>query len=296
MNAIGEKGECGAVTGAGKGQDTTVRDRLDFGGAACWFRGMPILAHRDFGGEGRPELVILHGLLGSSRNWQSAGRDLTAHFHVCALDLRNHGASFHAREMTYGTLAGDVAAWMDAHDIGQAHVLGHSLGGKVAMRLACEEPQRINRLVVVDIAPRSYRGTHNPEFSAMLGLDLAAIQSRQDAEKALEQQVPDWAFRKFLLTNLERTSNERFRWTINLPDLAAAIPALEDEPLAPEHHFDGETLFVLGGKSRYFKAEDETRVKQYFPAARIETVAESGHNPHFDTREQFASLVRDFLQ
>jgi len=256
---------------------------------------MPILAHRDFGGEGRPALVILHGLLGSSRNWQSAGRDLATSFHVCALDLRNHGGSFHAREMDYGTLAGDVIAWMNAHTIERAHLLGHSMGGKVAMRLACEQPERVNRMVVVDIAPRSYRGTHNPEFSAMRGLDLDAIKTRQDAEQAMEAEVPDWAFRKFLLTNLERTEEGRFRWTINLSDLAAGIPALEDEPLSPKHHCAAEVLFVLGGKSRYFKPGDEQHVCAHFPAARIETIAESGHNPHFDTRERFVEVVAGFL-
>lgn len=256
---------------------------------------MPILAHRDFGGEGRPRLVILHGLLGSSRNWQSAGRDLASSFQVCALDLRNHGNSFHAREMDYGTLANDVAAWMDAHGVGRAHLLGHSMGGKVAMRLACEQSERVERLVVVDIAPRSYRGTHNPEFSAMLGLELDAVKSRQEVDQVLEQSIPDSTFRKFLLTNLERSPGGRFRWAINLSGLAAAIPTLEEEPLDRGHRFAGDVLFVLGGRSRYFRSDDEEKVRAHFPAARIESITESGHNPHFETREQFVDLVKEFL-
>ena len=106
---------------------------------------MPLLAHRDFGGAGRPPLIVLHGLLGAARNWQSAGRDLAADFHVCALDLRNHGESFHARESGYGDMAADVLAWLDAHGRERVHLLGHSMGGKIAMRLACRHPKRVQR-------------------------------------------------------------------------------------------------------------------------------------------------------
>src|SRR5690606_16173510 len=117
---------------------------------------MPLLAHRDFGGEGKPPLVVLHGLLGSARNWQSAGRDLAADFHVCALDLRNHGDSFHAREMTYAIMADDVCAWLDARGWQRVRLMGHSMGGKVAMVLACRFPERVEKLVAVDIAPKAY--------------------------------------------------------------------------------------------------------------------------------------------
>ena len=152
---------------------------------------MPLLAHRDLGGAGKPPLVILHGLLGSSRNWQTAGRDLSDQFHVCALDLRNHGDSFHAHEVTYEIMAADVLAWLDAQGIERTHLLGHSLGGKVAMLLACRHAGRVERLVVVDIAPKAYPHSHAREFDAMRELDLVALQSRAEAEQQLAVRVPD---------------------------------------------------------------------------------------------------------
>ena len=257
---------------------------------------MPILAHRDFGGEGLPPLIILHGMLGSSRNWQSAGRDLAARFHVCALDLRNHGDSFHAREMSYPVMAADVIAWMDARGIERAHFIGHSMGGKTAMRLAVDHPLRVGKLVVVDIAPKAYPRSHGMNFAAMNALDLVTLTSRQEAEERLAAEVTDWGMRKFLLTNLERGPHGKgFRWVINLPALNEALPVLEENFLRSDERFDGDVLFVLGGKSRYFLREDEPATRAHFPYVTFETIAESGHNPHFDTREKFVEIVGQFL-
>lgn len=256
---------------------------------------MPLLAHRDFGGEGRPPLVILHGFLGSSRNWQSAGRDLAAHFHVTALDLRNHGESFHAREMDYAVMVDDVRAWLDAHDLARAHLLGHSMGGKVAMRLACRHPQRVAKLVVVDIAPRAYPESHRAEFAAMHALDLGRVTTRLAADAQLAPLVPDRPARQFLLSNLERRGAAGFRWSINLPALTDALPALEAAFLDAADRFDGDVLFVLGEKSRYFRPGDERLVATHFPGAKFVTIAGSGHNPHFDAREKFVAEVGEFL-
>lgn len=257
---------------------------------------MPILAHSDFGGEGLPPLIILHGMLGSSRNWQSAGRDLAARHQVYALDLRNHGDSFHAREMSYPIMAADVIAWMDAMGIERAHFIGHSMGGKTAMRLAVDHPLRVGKLVVVDIAPKAYPRSHGLNFAAMNGLDLATLTSRQEAEERIAADVADWGMRKFLLTNLERGPHGKgFRWVINLPALTEALPVLEENFLAPSERFDGDVLFVLGGKSRYFLPEDEPATRAHFPYVTFATIAESGHNPHFDTREKFVEIVGGFL-
>lgn len=259
-------------------------------------KAMPILAHRDLGGAGLPPLVILHGMLGSSRNWQTAGRELARQFHVRALDLRNHGESFHAREMSYPAMAGDVIAWMDAQGLERAHLVGHSMGGKTAMRLAVDHPLRVAKLVVVEIAPKAYPRSHGLNFGAMARLDVAAIRSRQEAEEQLAADVTDWAMRKFLLTNLERNPHgPGFRWSINLPALTEALPILEENSLAPGERFDGDALFVLGGRSRYFLPEDEPAARAFFPYARFETIPESGHNPHFDTREAFVRSVSEFL-
>jgi esterase len=250
------------------------------------------LFHRDLGGEGNPPLVILHGLLGSSRNWQTAGADLAQKFHVYTLDLRNHGRSPHADEMTYAAMMDDVLAWLDAQAIAKATFLGHSLGGKVAMLLACRHPEHVTRLIVVDIAPKDYLlSAHRGEFTAMNELDLGRLASRAEAERQFEMLVPKWAMRKFLVTNLERDADGHWRWQINLPGLTRALPELEKNSLATGDRYAGETLFILGGKSRFVEAQDHEKIHQYFPSARIETIAEAGHNPHMDEREAFARIV-----
>jgi esterase len=250
------------------------------------------LFHRDLGGAGKPPLVILHGLLGSSRNWQTAGADLAEKFHVGALDLRNHGRSPQADEMTYEAMMDDVLAWLDSQAMTQATLLGHSLGGKVAMLLACRHPERVTRLIIVDIAPKDYSlQAHRSEFTAMNQLDLTSLQSRAEAEHHFEMLVPKWAMRKFLVTNLERDEDGRWRWQINLPVLTRALPELEKNPLTPSDRYAGPTLFILGGKSRFVEAQDHEKILQYFPPARIETIAEAGHNPHMDEREAFARMI-----
>lgn len=250
------------------------------------------LFHRDLGGAGRPPLVILHGLLGSSRNWLTAGADLSAQHHVYALDLRNHGKSPHAPAMGYDDLVADVLAWMDAQDLAQVTLMGHSLGGKVAMLLACRHPERVGRLVVVDIAPRKYPShAHRAEFSAMNELDLGSLQSRGEAELRFEARVENWAMRKFLVTNLERTQAGGWGWQINLPALTAALPVLEGNPLLPEDRYTGPVLFVAGGKSRYIASTDHETIRHHFPVAEIITLADAAHNPHIETRPAFVNAV-----
>ena len=237
-------------------------------------------------------MVVLHGLLGSSRNWLTTGGDLAARYHVMALDLRNHGKSPHADEMTYEAMVADVMAWMDAQGLGRVTLMGHSMGGKTAMLLACRHPERVERLIVVDIAPKDYlSNAHRTEFAAMNELRLESLQSRGEAELRFEARVSDWAMRKFLTTNLERTEAGGWRWQINLPALTAALPEIEGNPLADGDRFAGETLFIAGEKSRYVQAEDRAVIGRHFPQARIEVIAESGHNPHMETRAAFVAAV-----
>lgn len=250
------------------------------------------LFHRDLGGAGRPRLVLLHGLLGSSRNWQTTGADLTATFHVCALDLRNHGKSPHAPSITYQEMVDDVLAWMDAHDVRKTTLLGHSLGGKVAMLIACRHPERVERLIVVDIAPKSYLShAHRAEFAAMNELELTSLPSRGEAELRFEARVADWAMRKFLTTNLERTENGGWVWQINLPVLTAALQELEANSLGPEDRYEGPVTFVLGGRSRYVEDPDHATIRHHFPSATMKTIADAGHNPHMEARAAFIQAV-----
>jgi pimeloyl-ACP methyl ester carboxylesterase len=250
------------------------------------------LFHRDFGGAGRPPLVLLHGMLGSSRNWQSAGAELAGHFHVLAPDLRNHGRSPHADEMTYEAMMEDVLGWLDACGLQRPVVVGHSMGGKVAMLLACRHPRRVARLVCVDIAPRDYFWPgHRQSFAAMNELNLADLNSRAEAELRFEARVASFPLRKFLATNLERDEHGGWRWQIALPVLTAALPALEKNPLTAADRFEGPAHFIAGGKSDYIAAGDEAVIRAHFPAAHLTTIAESGHNPHMEARAAFVAAV-----
>jgi pimeloyl-ACP methyl ester carboxylesterase len=250
------------------------------------------LFHRDLGGAGKPPLVLLHGMLGSSRNWQSAGADLAQKFHVLAPDARNHGRSPHADEMTYEALMTDVVAWLDALTIPRATFIGHSMGGKTAMLLACRHAARVERLVVVDIAPRDYFWpAHRQSFAAMNELNLADLNSRAEAELRFEARVPSYPLRKFLTTNLEHDGAGPWRWQINLPVLTAALPALEKNPLTPTDVFAGRTHFIAGARSNYIEPSDLAAIRAHFPAAVVTTIADSGHNPHMEARAAFVAAV-----
>ena len=231
-------------------------------------------------------------MLGSSRNWQTVGADLAEGRRVYALDLRNHGMSPHAEPMSYAAMAADVAAWLDSRGIGPAELIGHSMGGKVAMLLACRQPARVSRLVVVDIAPRDYRGaSQRAEFAAMQELDLASVRTRAEAEMRMEGRVPDWAMRKFITTNLERVPSGGWKWQVNLPALVASLPELERSPRDPPTASTAPCLFLAGGKSPYIRPQDHAGILEHFPAARIEVLAASGHNPHIDGRAAFVKAL-----
>jgi esterase len=250
------------------------------------------LFHRDLGGEGKPPLVILHGMLGSSRNWLTAGADLSSYYHVLALDLRNHGRSPHVDEMTYEAMVGDVLGWMDTQRLDVVTLMGHSMGGKTAMRLACAHPARVGDLVVVDIAPKKYFWVaHRATFAAMNELNLADLHSRAEAELRFEARVPNWATRKFLTTNLEQDEDGRWGWQINLAAITASIAELESNPLHPGDRYDGPTRFVAGANSNYIEPSDHTTIRAHFPKAQIATLPGCGHNPHMEARGAFVAEV-----
>lgn len=250
------------------------------------------LASRELGGAGSPALVVLHGLLGSSRNWQSAGAALAARGpRVVALDLRNHGESPWADDCGFAAMAADVASWLGRAGLGPVHLLGHSLGGKVAMRLAAERPGLVARLTVVDIAPRAYPGRLRVEFEAMRRLDLAALRSRREADASLAALLPDWALRQFVLTNLGQDGAGRWAWKVNLAALERALPELTADPLLPGQGFPGPARLVRGGRSDYVTDADLAGFAARFPASDAVTLPGSGHNPHFDSRSGFVDAV-----
>lgn len=250
----------------------------------------PKLAYRYFGGEGKPPLVLIHGLLGSSRNWVTAGKELASDYEVFAIDLRNHGDSPHLDSMDFSELAEDVRHFLREQELSHVHLLGHSLGGKVAMRVAVESPELLESLIVVDIAPREYPPYHQRDFDAMNALPLAELESRKDADAHMAEMVPDWGQRQFLLTNLGR-EGDAFKWMINLRALTEARDVMRKDSIGPEDVYDGGASFILGGRSRFVLPEDWRTIHKHFPKARIQVIEESGHNPHIEQRQQFLAAI-----
>ena len=244
-------------------------------------------------GQGEP-LVLLHGLFGSADNWFGVAPPLAEKFHVIALDLRNHGRSPHHAEMDYPLLAADVAEFFTAQKIESAHVIGHSMGGKVAMQFALDFPACVRKLVVVDMAPRAYARAHDRIFAALLALDLSSFSTRPPIEEALAPEIPSLNLRRFLLKNLGRDPSGGFVWRMNLRALAENYSRL-GEVLAAGKRFSGPALFLRGGRSDYVNAADEVAIHRQFPAAQLQTIAAANHWVHADAPEEFVRLVLDFL-
>jgi pimeloyl-ACP methyl ester carboxylesterase len=244
-------------------------------------------------GRGEP-LVLLHGLFGSADNWFGVAPKLAERFHVFILDLRNHGQSPHHAEMDYSQMAADVEKFFVAHQLENAAVVGHSMGGKVAMQFALDFPARVKKLVVVDMAPRAYPRVHDQIFTALLALDLQSFQTRSQMEDALAADIPSLHLRRFLLKNLGRNDDGSFRWKLNLRGVAENYSRL-GEVLSAQNHFEKATLFIRGGKSDYIATADELEIKRLFPASQIQTIATANHWVHADAPDEFVRLVLEFL-
>jgi esterase len=248
-------------------------------------------------GQGRP-LVMLHGLFGSLDNWLGVAPKLAGTFHLYLVDSRNHGLSPHSSEMNYPLMAADLAEFFDAHHLERAIVLGHSMGGKTAMQFGLDYPARVEKLVVVDMAPRERPFEHEKIFKALLALDLAQFQSRRQMEEALEPDIPDLTVRRFLLKNLKSTalpnSTPHFEWRIPLDLIYQNYPRI-CEAIALAKPFNGPALFLRGGKSHFLMEDDVPQIRQFFPQARIETITAANHWVHADAPEEFLQRVVSFL-
>ena len=255
---------------------------------------MPVALASTVIGRGPPALV-LHGLFGSGTNWRSVARRLEHRLQCHLVDQRNHGRSPHARGMAYPALAGDVLAYLDAHRIDRAGLIGHSMGGKTAMSLALTAPERIRWLVVADIAPAPSPSDHRPILDALTALPLEVLATRRAADLALAPAIPDSGLRQFLLRNLA-SEGARLRWRIDLEAIAEALPDLTDfPPTKREAAYEGPALFLKGERSDYLTARHEPRIRALFPRATIATIAAAGHWLHAEQPAAVVARIEQFL-
>ena len=244
-------------------------------------------------GAGQP-IIILHGVFGSSDNWQTLGKVFAEKFKVYLVDLRNHGNSPHSDEFSYKLMMEDIIELMDDEGIDSAHILGHSMGGKVAMHLATHFSNRLLKLIVVDIAPKYYAPHHQQIFDGFHSVDLASLQSRKDADNQMSKVISNMGVRLFILKNLNRDKDGNFSWKLNVDAIEKAIEEVGSS-IEDGVSFDGETLFIAGGKSDYIKPDDHSLIKSYFPAANIETVSGAGHWVHAEKPDELSQLVMTFM-
>lgn len=243
-------------------------------------------------GEGAP-LILLHGLFGAGDTLGGIRRRMMPDYQVHSLDLRNHGDSPHTETMSYPEMAADVLAYMDRAGLGAASLLGHSMGGKVAMEIALMAPERVTRLIVADIAPVAYAPHHDNIEQALRTLEPSRVSSRREADSVLAEFIEERGVRQFLLTNLV-PADGGFRWRMNVAGILACYEQIMAGPHASGVYV-GPTLFIRGGESDYIQAKHRDAVMGYFPHAELKVIPEAGHWLHAEKPELFARICQRFL-
>jgi pimeloyl-ACP methyl ester carboxylesterase len=243
-----------------------------------------------------PDLVILHGVFGSGDNWLTIARRLEHRYRVFLPDQRNHGKSFHSEEFGYDLLAEDLRKWMDQRGLDKIHLVGHSMGGKAAMRFAAFYPSRLHTLTVVDIAPKAYRLDHHAQMlAAMQAMNLEACRSRGDLDAALYDDIPQLSIRMFILKNIERDNQGLFRWRIALDPLSRSLASIGTA--LPSHPALGiPAMLIRGQDSNYVTQEDRGVFRERFPHSEFHTVPGAGHWVHADAPDLFLQVLTQFLE
>jgi esterase len=251
-------------------------------------------------GSGEP-LIILHGLFGTADNWNTLAKKYGENFTTYAVDLRNHGQSPHSAEWSYTIMAEDVIGLMRDEGIESAFIMGHSMGGKVAMLVAGMIHDKINKLIVSDIAPKHYKPHHTEILEALNGLDLEKTKTRKEAEAYMESKIDDFGTRQFLLKNLywkEEPNGSQLAWRFNLPVITNQIEKVGESLRQAQDDnvvFEGPTLFIRGSKSNYIKDEDIDNILEHFPNSRLTTIEGSGHWVHAERPLEYLEVTKDFL-
>ena len=252
-----------------------------------------MLLHYKSFGEGEP-LLILHGFLGSLDNWQSIAKELAANYQVFILDVRNHGKSFHDNKHDYASMVEDLHFYVNHLGFSKINILGHSMGGKIAMLFALKYPLLVSHLIVVDIAPKIYQPGHEDILYALSKVNPKELKSRQEAVEIISTYIHEPTVVQFLLKNLDRKVDGSFSWKMNLPVLISQYAEILSFP--GEGIFNEPTLFLKGEKSDYILPADEPNIQQYFPKAKIVSIKNAGHWVHAENPVDFISETSKFLR
>lgn len=246
-------------------------------------------------GEGK-HLIILHGFLGMSDNWKTLGTQFAENgFQVHVLDLRNHGRSFHSNEFNYTVMSEDIVAYCNFHQLKKIDIIGHSMGGKVAMFLAINHPDLIDNLIVADIGPKYYRPHHQDILEGLNAVDFSVKPERNEVEEILNKYIPDFGTRQFLMKSLYWKEPKQLEFRFNLEVFNKEIEQV-GKALPEEAHFEKPTLFIRGGNSRYILDEDFEPIKNQFSNAEFQTIPNAGHWLHAENPKLFFEIVMKFLK
>lgn len=244
-------------------------------------------------GEGEP-LFILHGLFGSSDNWQTLAKSYAEDFQVFLVDQRNHGHSFHSDTMDYYSMADDLFELIRDQGFNKVNLMGHSMGGKTVMFFAQEHPELINKMIIVDMGIKRYPPHHQIIFDALLSVDLDKVTSRKDAEDIVKQHISDPSVIQFLLKNLYWGEKDKLAWRFNLDVLFREIDQILEA--VPEKVSQVPSLFLRGGKSNYVLDQDWTMIQNVFPNSKLDTITNAGHWVHAEAPKEFLQKTLEYLK
>ena len=245
-------------------------------------------------GDKAQDLIIIHGLFGMSDNWNSLGKQFSKYCRVHLIDLRNHGRSPHSDDFNYEVMCGDVLEYMEDNNIEKPIILGHSLGGKVAMKFAFLYPDKIEKLIVADMAPRRYNTDfHQNLLSTLYRLPLENFEKREEIDKLLASTYEDKGMRLFLLKNLYRNKKKEFSWRFNIDVLLEKVSNIQEADFI-KGVCDVPTHFIRGGNSNYITTEDELIINKHFSDFSIATIEGAGHWLHAENPEKFYNEVMGF--
>lgn len=245
-------------------------------------------------GEGTP-LIILHGYFGMGDNWKSHANKLSDNYQVHLVDQRNHGRSFHSDDFDYELLVEDLEAYFEFHNIENAIVLGHSMGGKTAMLFAVTFPEKVQKLIVADIAPKNYPPHHHQILEALVAVDFSKITLRTEVDEVLKQYIDEMGVRQFLLKNVYRKTKDQLDFRFNLESLTENNNEV-GAPLPAFTEYDGEVLFLRGANSGYISDSDTALIEAHFSKAKIVTIANAGHWLHAENPVDFMNELQVFLK